>query len=412
MSIIKRADIYQVVLYAAFSRLSLFLISAIAAYYLTASEYGIFSYVLVGVSGIAALSSMGIGVTCNTVTASWRCDDPERMVSSIVWVFLLSASLVLALSAVFIAFASRDVFIFNGWAVYAYLSVCCLLMILYGGAEGILYGADGLKDMAFYSIIFFPLVIVGSLLMMAIFGFLGAIFSIIFLRFMNLSWILTLASKLWPRVPIRPALKTKARMARDDIAKIALPIGGAAMLSGPLASLSIFIMERNVGMEGVASFAFVYQYYVLSVFLPGVIGNVLISRFSSKRDRGKKVFIISLGAVVFYSFFVFSGFFLLSLLSSYLAPNIKFENGVAFFLALAAVFYCGSAVFHSYWAANQKGVFVLGAQATFSCFVLWGAIIAKNVDMVAMSFFVGAIGQYLANSYLWVKWRRRCDLAT
>lgn len=383
--------------YNVVSRSVVFIVNFIAVRVLLVEDYGALGYVMGVVASLVAVSSFGSGVAVNVIVGGKFDSDPafvKRFVSASFLFSLVLAGLVLLVLLPF--FLSGDIVEVLDRSGLVLIGILVFAMSLNGSAEGALNGAREFKTVAKNSLISFVLIIPFTYFFIKNFGVLGALLLIVlyraFLAFLNVSRVL--------KVRLLESYSVIFAEGGFDVRVLRgfLSIGLPSMLGGimvaPMVAMSMrFVGDHGNGLDELAYFSWVYQIYVISVFVPSALGGVLISRFSRARIGNDLVTILLIS--IFLSCIV--ALFLFGSKSWILgfagAEYVKGAAGVFDLMVYAAVLFSANSVFASYWPSKGK------AWLGFAMNFLWAIMMVSITWSLARDMGAEALGMAFLASY-------------
>lgn len=346
--------------YSTLTRSILFFINFIAIKNLAPSEYGALSYILNYITTIATASAFGGNVSINTTITKHQTDRPDLINNFIRSHLILSLILALpfaALTSPLLKLPTDHSYLdtFSIATIYAIVFTLTLNTI----AEGGLHGARKYKSLALNATITTTLTIPIIPSLIHAHGLNGALYSALTARLASLllNYRSFYQTKLFDLKP-RPK-NIFSKETRAILTKLSLPM----LLGGLMVTPIITIATRTVslqenGLSEVGYFSWVYQIYLIAIFVPGSLTNYYISQFSSKNNNKqslKSTLILNLifSALLTATLFTFKQN-LLTLGGESYAEN---SNAIFNIMIPTIILYSLNTAFSSYWPANGYGWF-------------------------------------------------------
>lgn len=390
------------------SRGVMLVINMIAVRTLIAEEYGNFSYLLSIVASIATFSGLGSGVTTNAYLAKYRdkasLAAQKLVFSSIVFVTLLA----IFFSSTLIPFFRIDATLTNTspsmFLVAVFLMVW--LLNLSGIMEGALNGLGEYKRLANNALITFCSVSLLAYALIKTMGLAGAVLALLAQRFLSVSlnaW--TLRHKGY--LSLSFGLSTlKESEILSAFRNLSLPATLGALMVGPALAISMkFVIEQPNGLSNIAYFSWVFQVYVVAVFVPSALGGYFISKFARSgpsTNSVKKIFLFNL---VFSSTVAAAFFFLKPVILGYAGASYITDSSHIFnLMMLSVVLYSLNATFASYWPATGKGWWGLAMNALWATSLIsisWALAPSHGADALAIAYLAAYIAQFSAQITLY-----------
>lgn len=383
-------------------------INMIAVRTLVAEEYGSLSYLLSIVASIATFSGLGSGVTTNAYLAKHREKSQlaaQKLVfSSIAFVTLLAVVFSFILIPIFHIDSTPTTTSPSMLLVTLFLMVW--LLNLSGIMEGALNGLGEYKRLASNALITF---VVASLLAFALIktmGLAGAVLALLAQRLLGVTlnaW--TLRHKGYLNLSFGLSTLKESEIL-GVFRNVSLPATLGALMVGPALAISMkFVIEQPYGLSNVAYFSWVFQIYVVAVFVPSALGGYFISKFARSGPGAnsiKRIFLFNLlfSSTVATAFFLFKPVILGYAGASY----IKDSSHIFDLMMLAVVLYSLNATFASYWPATGKGWWGLSMNALWATTLIsitWALAPLHGASALAIGYLTAYAAQFGAQMILY-----------
>lgn len=344
--------------YGVVSRGSLLLINFIAVKLLTGSEFGEFSYLLSIVSSLATFVAFGCSVTTNTVFSKYSDDvnlKSKTLCASISFTFLL----VLGLFLLTLPYLKSELVGISSDNSFFILFVALMVLIGFSGVyEGALYGSSKYKTLFFYSIATFVIFLPLAIYLIDAYGVIGGLLAVAVFRLLfNAFGTYELFFKSKLEVSWRFFFYIDKSIFKIFKSLSAPSILGAMMVAPAITITLGLLNEFNSSKEEIAYFSWVYQVYLVAIFIPSSLSGYYISTLSKKGGNVKVMDIMA--ANLIFSVVVVAFLFICKSLILKLAGEEYFISAGEIFnyLIPCVILYSLNAAFGSYWPANNKAWF-------------------------------------------------------
>lgn len=390
------------------SRGVMLVINMIAVRTLIAEEYGSFSYLLSIVASIATFTGLGSGVTTNAYLAKHREKAPlaaQKLVfSSIVFVTLLAIVFSSVLLPLFAIDTSQVVI--SQSVLFTAVFLMVWLLNLSGIMEGSLYGLGEYKRLATNAILTFCITSLLAYALIGAMGMIGAVIALLAHRFVSVglnAW--GLQRKGYLNLSFGLSTLTEPEILKA-FHNISLPAMLGALMVGPALAISMkFVIELPNGLSNIAYFSWVFQVYVVAVFVPNALGGYFISMFARNgpgTNSIKKIFLFNLAfaSAVATAFFLFKPVILGYAGASYITNSSHIFN----LMMLSVVLYSLNATFASYWPATGKGWWGLSMNslwATTLISITWALAPSHGASALAIGYLTAYAAQLGAQMILY-----------
>jgi len=379
------------------SRAGLFLINLLAARNLQTHDYGVFGFFLSVVASLATVAAFGFGVTCNSYVAKFDRTDADYARSVVASCFFFSSLLVIAVSLLcYPFFRTEAVAGAIGGDIAAWFFVLSLiwLICIASMGEGTLYGAGAYSVILKNSTAVFFIAIPAAYFSIRYFGLYGGILSILIYRLLFAVGVLRSVKKLG-YLRFRE-MRSQIFPLRSDIwrifSKFSLPIAMSGLAAGPIIAIAMnMVIGEENGQKQIGLFSWVYQIYLVAVFVPGALSHFFLSKFSKKQEGRLRSFCWSYAFNLIFSAIVAVNLLFFREPILFIAGSDYVSSGGAIYntMALCVVFCGASAAFIGFWPAVGRGWMVFGMQ------FIWAGII-----VFATRFFLKDGGLALARAFL------------
>lgn len=390
------------------SRGVMLVINMIAVRTLIAEEYGSFSYLLSIVASIATFSGLGSGVTTNAYLAKHREKAPliaQKLVfSNIVFVTLLAV----VLSLILMPFFRIDAAPTNTSPPMLLVAVFLMVWMLNlsGIIEGALNGLGAYKRLAKNAIITFCFASLLAFALIKILGLVGAVLALLAQRFLSVA-LNASALRHKGYLSLNFGISTlKESEILTAFQSLSLPATLGALMVGPALAVSMkIVIEQPNGLSNIAYFSWVFQIYVVAVFVPSALGGYFISKFARSgpgTNSIKKIFLFNL----IFSSTVAAAFFFLkhSILGYAGASYITNSSHIFNLMMLSVVLYSLNATFASYWPATDKGWWGFAMNALWAITLIsitWALAPSHGANALAMGYLAAYATQFGAQMALY-----------
>ncbi|CAM3980202.1 MULTISPECIES: hypothetical protein [Pseudoalteromonas] len=344
--------------YGVVSRGSLLLINFIAVKLLTGSEFGEFSYLLSIVSSLATFVAFGCSVTTNTVFSKYADDitlKSKTLCASISFTFLL----VLGLFLLTLPYLKGELVDISSDNSFFILFVALMTLIGFSGVyEGALYGSSKYKTLFAYSIVTFILFLPLAIYLVDTYAVIGGLLAVAVFRLLfNAFGTFELFFKSQLAIDWRFFFCIDKSVFKIFKSLSAPSILGAMMVAPAITMTLGLLNEFNSSKEEIAYFSWVYQVYLVAIFIPSSLSGYYISTLSKK---GGNVNVMNImGANLIFSTVVVAFLFICKGLILKLAGEEYYINASEIFnyLIPCVILYSLNAAFGSYWPATNKAWF-------------------------------------------------------
>ncbi|PKF32912.1 hypothetical protein [Acinetobacter proteolyticus] len=380
------------VLFSVFSRLGLLVLTFISVKYLSTMEYGEFSYFLNILNTFILIATAGCGVSTNIAFSKNYTSNKSYcydvlgfnviivlILSFFLWLFFLLFYFFVesSHSIVLIGFFSFLIFIFSN----------INLLI-----ESVYMGVGDFKQLALNSIFILAVTVFVSYFMVINYYFLGALISYFGYKFISL-----FVNMVKIRVDYKKIkYNLKSTVGVENFKEVGLPSLMSSLMVAPVISLSITIALLFTNYKEMAYFNWVYQIYLVAIFIPSTLGGFFLHKLSNSvgaiNNMIKNLILLNL---LFSIGVVLILFFLKNYILAYAGGDfiIKASN-VYNFMLLAVIFYSLNSVFSSVWPSLKKAWIGFFLNFIWALSILMLTFFGSNfwgIDALAIAF----LGSYL-----------------
>lgn len=400
--------IYSLI-YGISSRAVLLIINFFAVRLLIPAEYGTFSYFIGIIASLATLSSFGAGIATNTTVARHLTSDPVFVKKVIYSSIILSSALALLLSAALIPLLKipNEQTTNPTFHTYAILATIIWLISFNGITEGSLNGASEYKKLSINGIVTLSISAPISLIITWHYGLTGALVSIILYRLL-IATLNTYAMRGIGILQLRmPLSVTIEKPVRDVFTSLSLPSVLGALMVAPVVALAMrMVATQENGLEELAYFSWVYQIYLVAVFVPGALGGYFLSRFSRQHGTPSEFLQILKYNVIFSSIVVALLFLLKPLLLEMAgAAYTREANSIFNILIPTVILYSANTTFSSYWPSQGKAWFGFMINTIWASIILiatWLYVESLGAEALAFAFMISYITLFaLQTAFAW-----------
>lgn len=380
------------------SRAGLFLVNLLAARSLQTHDYGVLGFFLNIVASLATIAAFGFGVTCNSYVAKFEKTNANYARGVVASCFLFSSLLVVVVSVLCYPFFNTEAVTsaLGGSDLVAWLVVLSLiwLICIASMGEGTLYGAGAYSAILKNSAVVFFISVPASYFLIKHLGLIGGMVSILAYRLIFAIGVINSIRELG-YLRFR---KMQAQIApiQADIWKIfsnfSLPIAMSGLMAGPVIAFGMNMIIGQVdGQRQIGLFSWVYQIYLVAVFVPSALSHFFLSRFSKNKEGRLRSFVLSYAFNLIFSIAIAVGMFFCREPVLSIAGAAYSSSATAIYdtMTLCVIFYGASAAFIGFWPAIGQGWMIFGMQFA------WAAIIMSTV---LLSLNEGGLG--LARAFL------------
>lgn len=396
--------------YAIASRAALLGVTVLSARYLEPEAYGHFALFAITVSGIAALSTVGVGVTCNSISAR-HYNTSSRLVSATLTFSLLAVTpLTIVFSFAFSAISPLPIFESGQvWRTFALYFPVGIMMAYYSAFEGVLYGLQRYREMALIALVVLLCVLSFSSLAISFFGLLGAIAGVVLYRLLGVGGF---ALRVIGRAGLRPSLthmKENQVHVKAGFVGVSLPVALAGAISGPITALAIGTVAKTEGAASIGAFSLMYQLFLMAVFPAASLSHFMLSRLSAAASDKKYDIQHFLLMALAYGLVAAAGLLISVYALSWLTPNVPISRLLAVTFSMSALLYSVSTVFLAYWPATGNALIVFVAQLAWAVAIVSFVYILSSkigADAIALGFLAGSALQFAVHFAFWVRRER------
>ncbi|MCH7315768.1 hypothetical protein [Acinetobacter sp. ANC 3882] len=384
----KEINMIYSVFFSVFSRLGLLVLTFIAVKYLPTIEYGEFSYFLNILNTFILIATAGCGVSTN-IAFSKNYKSNESYCYNVLGFNVL---VILILSFFLWLFFLLFYFFVESSISITLIAILSFLLFVFSNInlliESVYMGIGDFKQLALNSILILILTVSLSYFMISNYYIWGALISYFGYKF--ISFFLNMAKIRISCKKIKYNLNSVEGIV--NFKEIGLPSLMSSLMVAPVISLSITIALMFTSYKEMAYFNWVYQIYLVAIFIPSTLGGFFLHKLSNSistiNQTVKKLVLLNF----FFSIaVVFILFFLKKYILTYAGEDfIIHASSVYNFMLLAVVFYSLNSVFSSVWPSFKKAWvgFFLNFIWAFSILIVtflgskhWG------VDALAIAFF-------------------------
>lgn len=369
-------DVVYSVGYGIASRAVLLIINVMAVRLLVTNEYGFFSYFLSVVASIATFSAFGTSVTANTYVSKYSDSDPD-FAKRIVFYSIIFVTVLTIVSSILLLpfFKLPDQTIIGiDWLFPLLIVALVWLFGMNSVAEGTLNGLGAYKQLSANALIICVVAIPVAFLLMWWLGFLGGLLAVMFYR--ALMVVFNGAALVRLGYLLRYPLSTVCdRVIIKSFSDVSVPSVLGGLMVAPVIAVSMrMISNLPEGLKELAYFSWVYQIYIVAVFVPSVLGGYFLSRFSREASGTKKLGNILRFNVIFSVIVMACLFVSKDLLLRIAGDEYLTKSDLVFNLMMPAVVLYGlNATFASYWPAVGRN------WVGFMMNLLWAVVLVTTV---------------------------------
>lgn len=368
--------------YSITSRASLLLANLIAVKLLSVHDYGIFSVYLTIVTSIATLSTFGLGVTCNKISAASSLEDPEFVKAVVFGSTLISIVLALLVVGTYWPLVQADFLNTLGepLAFFSIIAVAWFISVT-SVFEGTLFGTRNyrklLNNALFSTAISIPLMGFAAKML----GIQGAIAATVFSRaLIMLMHLASLYRRGWIGFNAH-LIRTRSFEIKKAIFQTSLPLALSGVLAGPTIALALSMVVDRHGPTSAGYFAWPYQIYLVATFIPGALGHFLTSRLSRKGNISN-IKILQMATIVYLSLAIITCALMMLFKNQILGlaghQFITQAADIYYLFSLCTILYALNVGYISYWTSINRAWIQFVAQAVWSVSLI--IVIVTNLD--------------------------------
>ncbi|GEM_PF-2354712 len=380
------------ILFSVLSRLGLLVLTIVSVKLLTVKNYGEFSYFLNIINTFILFSSAGTGVSTN-IAISEHFKNNNKHAMDVVG-FNLALVVILSI-LVWITFLGFYLFIDSNFSLLL-ISIIGLIVIVSSNInviyENIYMGLGEFFELARNAVYIFIVAVISIVFLVWEYGVTGALFAYALYRVISLV-INFLKSKVKLK-DINFSLKSKS--AQESFKKIGLPSFMSSLMVGPVIGLAITITLLNTSYEQIAYFSWIFQIYMVAIFIPSALGGFFLHVLSQEKSKIKEK--ISKLTVINFILSSLVCIFLLigkKYILSYAGKDfLIYANQLYIYMVFAVVFYSINTVFSSVWPTINK------AWIGVALNLIWAATLLLLVFFLSHLIGVTALGLSFLLSYI------------
>lgn len=390
------------VIFSIISRIGLLVLTLISVKALSPVDYGGVSYFLNIINTFILVASAGCGVSTNLVISKYFDKDKQYCYDVIgfnfVIVFFLSILLWMIflffyffiktpVSIFFVAFVSFFIFLFSN-----------INMLL----ENIYIGYGGFKELTNNSIYVFIVTVVSAVLLIINYGIYGAFIS--YLIYKAIALVINISRCKLNLKELDLSFRSKNGL--DALKKTGLPTFLSSLMVAPVIGIAITLALVYTSYEKIAYFNWVYQIYLIAIFIPSALGGFILHKLS-KSDQNKKNTIMSLLLVNFiFSLVIFIILIIFKkIILGYAGESYLIEaNTMYWCMSAAIILYCINSVFSSVWVVINKawiGMWLNVLWAIIFLIIVFFGIQYVGVDSLAIGFLFSYLVLFLIQNFIY-----------
>lgn len=376
-------------IYSVCNRVSLLLITLISIQFLTVNDYGKFSYILSILTTFVVIAGAGAGVSVNLFLSENHSKEKEKCLEVLNFNYSVITIVSLVTSILFIFFDFSD-FGFDNIYLFLFVFSCIVFSNYCVVTENIYVGLSEFKRLALNSLISLIISVIFSYIFISNYGLYGALLSFLFYRIIN--FIINLYNSIVKPNKIIIRSKTGFMLFR----KVGLPSLLSSLLVAPVLVVALTITLKNTDYVSMAYFNWVYQVYLIAVFIPSALGGYFINKFAKNKLKIIYNFKKMVGLNFLFSIVLVSLLYMLKDVILGYAGSEYVENASYLYIVMMAsvIFYSINSIFSSYWPVVK----LTWLGVIFN--ILWAVIIIVVLLLNVEDKGVNALGLAFLSSYI------------
>lgn len=393
-------DVVYSLSYGVLSRAVLLLLNAIAVRILVPEEYGLYSYLLAIIASVAALSGVGSGVTTNMYLAKYAYKRPEEarkvVFSSVILVSLLAV--IVSSILVYLTDISAHLELNPEWLLRVLLVILVWLMSVNSVFEGCLNGLGVFKRMSLNALIVFAVALPIATFLFLWKGFWGGIFAVLTYRLLIAILNAVSIFKLGLLKLSYPLSTLRERYIVRLFGGVSVPTLMGALMTAPVVAFGMqLVAAKPGGLISLGYFSWIYQVYIVAVFIPGSLSGYFLSKLSRDTCEYGLINVLKINLVI--SLLVAASLLALkAIILGYAGADYVNNSGAIFDLMLPViVLFSLNLAFASYWSSNGLnwlGFFVNMIWAILLLITTW--IVLRSGSGSGLALPIGFLVAYLA----------------
>lgn len=357
-----------------------FFLNYIAVSLLLLESYGEFSLIFSTINSLVVVTSLGLLYSGSIISSKWMSVNKDYVFNY----FKFSLYLIFVLSLLF----SYSFSIFYGNFIWVFLSV--FIFSLVSLFDGFFYGIGSIKKLSIIGLINIIIIIPITYVFIKNLGLYGSILTIAFCKV----FIVVIQIYFFAKEFEKKYFYIKINYFRQIMLfyrKYNLPLLISAFIATPVVTASIYILSINKNLEEVAIFSWIYQIYLIGMFIPISLGSYYLSILNKKNIENKINYIFMINkfnllVTMFSIFIIFMiKYFILELGKIEKIPNSS--NVFNMFLVCMLV-YSLNLGFLSFWSSIGKNYFHLVLQILWAFTLLFTVYLSVS-ELGAVSIPLG-----------------------
>lgn len=380
--------------YSALSRSMLVILSAIAACFLGETDFGVFSFLILTAASVATLSAVGLGATCNTLTARNQAERPNLVAGILAFALLATFAFSVPISLLWWVFTPIDVISQLGAvATFAMIFAVSFLMAIANAAEGTCYGLSAYPALVRVGVSALVIAVGLALILTSAIGLPGALIALFVGR---LTSVILLARVIFSNSALRPSFVALSRNRAEVLglfAKIGVPVALAGALASPVIAAAINLVARNGGIVEVGHFNLVYQVFLISVYPVTSLSQYMLSRFSTPGGEKQRSLNRAITIAAAYGTAVALALVATPSVLQSLALIDTSAPMLGLWFGAAGLLYSIHLVFTGYWPSIGMSWMILAAQVLWAVAVFGSISDGATAANLARGFALGSLLQ-------------------
>ncbi|TMP83642.1 hypothetical protein CWB73_02140 [Pseudoalteromonas phenolica] len=359
---------------------------------MVADDYGIFSLIIGTLTGLSTFLAAGASVTTNTVFA--RNDYSESFKKNAFWmsIYFLAALLCIIVLVAY-PWLSNEM----PSSVLPFFVITLFIIAFNGVFEGALYGRGAYKKLFISGVIAFLLSLPVIVILIKEFNVLGGVAAILFYRLLLSVLLSIMVCKTESGLFNKLSFKFNHSVV-PIFYKMSLPSILAGLLVAPVITVILYIIKyQSNGQVEVGYFNWVYQLYIVAIFIPSSLTGYFISKLVSDGQCSlKKLTLIN---VLFATFVAILAIVMKPILLGIAGEEFNTHATELFYwMCLAVVLYSLNCAYGSFWPSIDKawiGLFMNLVWAMILLSIVYTKIDEYGIAVIGIAFCVSYLSIWL-----------------
>lgn len=358
------------ILYTSSAKGFSFFLNYIAISLLILESYGEFSLIFSTVNSLVVVTSLGLLYSGSIISSKWMDKNKDYVFNYYKFSFYVIFILSLIFSYIFSIFYGNFIWIFLSVLIFSLVSLF----------DGFFYGIGSIKKLTVLGLINFSIIIPITYLLIKNLNLYGAILVLAFCKI----FLVIVQAYYFIKEFEKNNFYIKLKYTNQILLfyrKYNLPLLISGFIATPVVTASIYILSISKNLEEVAVFSWIYQIYLLGMFLPISLGSYYLSILNKKNIKNKIDYIFKINKfnllmTILSVFIIFIMKYII--LQSGKIEDISSSSDVFNMFLVCMILYSLNLGFLSFWSSIGKNYFHLILQSLWAVTLILTVVLSVN----------------------------------